>query len=59
MPEQALTVDLGSIADRDLSRLSQGLIGSEVLRIAAEIRAFVAEGGGVYNHTVGNFDPKE
>ena len=59
MPEQALTVDLGSIADRDLSLLSQGLIGSEVLRIAAEIRALIAEGRAVCNLTVGDFDPKE
>lgn len=59
MPEQALTVDLGAIADRDLSRLSQGLIGSEVLRIAAEIRALIAEGRAVCNLTVGDFDPRE
>lgn len=59
MPEPALTVDLGAIADRDLSRLSQGLIGSEVLRIAAEIRALVAEGRAVCNLTVGDFDPRE
>src|SRR5262249_49633352 len=57
------TSDLGltsaAIDDRALSRLSQGLIGSEVLRIAAEVRAAVAAGREVCNLTVGDFDPRE
>src|SRR5215813_6311335 len=55
--------DLGltsaAIDDRALSRLSQGLIGSEVLRIAAEVRAAIASGREVCNLTVGDFDPRE
>ncbi|HKQ57399.1 MAG TPA: aminotransferase class I/II-fold pyridoxal phosphate-dependent enzyme [Candidatus Eisenbacteria bacterium] len=47
-------VDQGSLAP-----LAQGLIGSEVLRIAAEVRALVAEGRPVCNLTVGDFDPRE
>jgi aspartate aminotransferase len=47
------------VDDRSLSRLSRGLIGSEVLRIAAEIRGLVAAGQRVCNLTVGDFDPRE
>src|SRR5262252_6217467 len=53
------SLDLASIGDEHLSRLSRGLIGSEVLRIAAEIRALVASGHSVCNLTVGDFDPRE
>lgn len=59
MPEQAVKVDLGAIAERDLAQLAQGLVGSEVLRIAAEIRALIADGHAVCNLTVGDFDAKE
>ncbi len=45
--------------DRSLSRLAQGLVGSEVLRIAGEVRAAIASGRTICNLTVGDFDPKE
>jgi aspartate aminotransferase len=48
-----------AIDDRALSKLARGLIGSEVLRIAAEVRAAVAAGREVLNLTVGDFDPRE
>jgi len=38
-----------------LSRMARGLVGSEILKIAAEIRAMVARGETVYNLTVGDF----
>ena len=50
---------LQGVDDASLSRLSRGLIGSEVLRIAAEIRALIAQGQPVCNLTVGDFDSKE
>ncbi|TMA29416.1 MAG: pyridoxal phosphate-dependent aminotransferase, partial [Deltaproteobacteria bacterium] len=57
------STDLGlgsaSLDDRALSRLSQGLVGSEVLRIAAEVRSAIAAGREVCNLTVGDFDPRE
>jgi aspartate aminotransferase len=46
-------VDL-SLADR-----VRGLVGSEILRIAAEVRERVASGQPVCNLTVGDFDPRE
>jgi aspartate aminotransferase len=43
----------------DLSSLAQGLIGSEVLKIASEIRAAVAGGKQILNLTVGDFSPTQ
>jgi aspartate aminotransferase len=42
-----------------LSALARGLKGSEILRIAADVRALIAEGRPVCNLTVGDFDPKQ
>ena len=56
-PRLAETSD--RIADTSLSRMAQGLIGSEVLRIAADVRTAVAGGRPVCNLTVGDFDRSE
>lgn len=45
-------------ADAGLSALARGVVGSEILRIAAEIRAMQAGGKPICNLTVGDFDPK-
>jgi aspartate aminotransferase len=42
-----------------VSRMAGGLIGSEILKIAGEIRALVKNGRTVCNLTVGDFDPKQ
>jgi aspartate aminotransferase len=42
-----------------LSSLAQGLIGSEVLKIASEVRALMNAGRSVANLTVGDFAPSE
>lgn len=47
------------VSDRSLSRLAQGLTGSEVLKIAGEVRALIATGRPVANLTVGDFSPGE
>jgi aspartate aminotransferase len=44
---------------RRASALGESLIGSEILKIAAEIRAMRAQGTQVCNLTVGDFDPGE
>jgi aspartate aminotransferase len=59
MSEKASTFDFSSVTDESLSRLVRGLIGSEVLRIAAQIRVLIAAGKPICNLTVGDFDPKE
>ncbi len=50
---------LNQVTDLSLSRLAQGLTGSEVLKIAGEVRALVASGRSVANLTVGDFSPTE
>ena len=49
----------GVVTDASLSRLAHGMIGSEVLRIAAEVRAAQTAGKEICNLTVGDFDPRE
>jgi aspartate aminotransferase len=44
-------------ADKGLSSLARGVVGSEILKIAAEIRALKAKGAAICNLTVGDFDP--
>jgi aspartate aminotransferase len=41
-----------------VSRMARGLVGSEILKIAADIRAMIAEGHAICNLTVGDFDPR-
>jgi aspartate aminotransferase len=43
----------------DLSSLAQGLTGSEILKIATEIRELAADGREILNLTVGDFSPAE
>ncbi len=55
-----LTDTLGHPRDTDtVSGMARGLMGSEILRIAGEIRALVAKGTKVCNLTVGDFAPRE
>ena len=42
-----------------VSAMANGLIGSEVLKIAADIRAMAADGKQICNLTVGDFSPTE
>ncbi|CAA9330488.1 MAG: Aspartate aminotransferase [uncultured Gemmatimonadetes bacterium] len=45
--------------DPRVSEMAGSLIGSEILRIAAEVRALMAAGAEVCNLTVGDFDPAQ
>ncbi len=55
-----LSLDLaGGDPKRGLSQMARGLIGSEILKIAAEIRARQAAGAQICNLTVGDFSSKE
>ncbi len=42
----------------DVATMARGLVGSEILKIAADIRALVRGGQQICNLTVGDFDPK-
>jgi aspartate aminotransferase len=55
-----LQLDLpGGDPRRGLCTMARALIGSEILRIASEIRAAQARGAKICNLTVGDFSPKE
>jgi aspartate aminotransferase len=41
-----------------VSRMAENLIGSEIIKLAGEIRELIASGKQVYNFTIGDFDPK-
>jgi aspartate aminotransferase len=45
--------------DATLSSLARGIVGSEILKIAGEIRQIVAQGRTLCNLTVGDFSPSE
>ena len=47
------------MTDARVSRMAGGLIGSEILRIAADVRAMAGRGEKVCNLTVGDFDPRQ
>jgi aspartate aminotransferase len=42
-----------------VSSIASGLVGSEILKIAADVRALVASGRDICNLTVGDFSPSE
>ena len=45
--------------DTGLSSLARGLIGSEILKVAAEIRVLTEKGRQICNLTVGDFSPRQ
>ncbi|HLJ75373.1 MAG TPA: aminotransferase class I/II-fold pyridoxal phosphate-dependent enzyme [Thermoanaerobaculia bacterium] len=51
------TVNIHEAAE--ISTLARGLVGSEILRVAAEIRTITEQGREVCNLTVGDFAPRE
>ena len=57
LSELTAHMDLGD--DNCLSSLAQGLIGSEVLKIAGEVRALKASGRAIADLTVGDFGKSE
>ena len=54
-----LARDAGPDPGRRVATMAAGLVGSEILRIAGEIRALVAAGRPICNLTVGDFDPQQ
>jgi aspartate aminotransferase len=54
-----LTTLLPKRDDTYVGTMARGLVGSEILRIAAEIRELTAQGRKVCNLTVGDFSPRE
>lgn len=42
---------------RKVSKMADGLVGSEIIKLAGEIKAKIAGGEKIYNLTIGDFDP--
>ena len=61
MQETMQTLEFGNpeTVDGSLSEFARGLVGSEILRIAGEIREMVRNGAKVCNLTVGDFDSRQ
>ena len=47
-----------SPANFRVSHMAENLIGSEIIKLAGEIRELMAKGEKIYNYTIGDFDPK-
>ncbi len=47
-----------SPANFRVSQMAENLIGSEIIKLAGEIRELMAKGEKIYNFTIGDFDPK-
>ena len=41
-----------------VSELAENLIGSEIIKLAGEIREKINQGENIYNFTIGDFNPK-
>ena len=50
---------VGETPARRLSTMAGALVGSEILKIAADIRVLISQGHKICNLTVGDFDPKQ
>jgi aspartate aminotransferase len=55
----SLARDPGPDPQRRISRMAQGLAGSDILRISNEIRAMTAAGRAVCDLTIGDFSPEQ
>ena len=48
-------IQIGLLTDK-ISKLAEGLKGSEIIKIAGEVNALKAKGEVIYNQTIGDFD---
>ena len=44
--------------DLKVSKLSENIIGSEIIKLAAEVNEKIKKGEKIYNLTIGDFNPK-
>jgi len=47
-----------SVVERKVSLLASELKGSEIIKLAGDIRELMATGAQIYNYTIGDFDPQ-
>ncbi|MGZ4079780.1 MAG: hypothetical protein ACXVDW_20760, partial [Bacteroidia bacterium] len=44
--------------DLKVSKLAENIIGSEIIKLAAEVNEKIKKGEKIYNFTIGDFNPK-
>ena len=47
-----------AVKDLKVSKMAENLIGSEIIKLAGEIKAKIAQGEHIYNFTIGDFNPE-
>lgn len=52
------TIALEKNIDLKVSRMAENLVGSEIIRLAAEVNEKIKNGEKIYNLTIGDFNPK-
>src|SRR5260221_12110294 len=52
------TTTLDKSNDMIVSKLAENIVGSEIIKLAAEINEKIKKGEKVYNLTIGDFNPK-
>ncbi len=46
------------VKDLKVSKMAENLVGSEIIKLAGEIKAKIAQGEHIYNFTIGDFNPE-
>lgn len=50
--------DQAEVKVSQFSRMAEGLVGSEIIKLAGEVKKKIAAGEHIYNFTIGDFNPK-
>ena len=49
---------LDPIVNQKVAEMAENLIGSEIIKLAGEVKEKIKNGAKIYNLTIGDFDPK-
>ncbi len=52
------TTTIDNVIDLKVSKLAENIIGSEIIKLAAEVNEKIKKGEKIYNFTIGDFNPK-
>ena len=49
---------LDPIVNQRVSEMAENLVGSEIIKLAGEVKEKIKQGEKIYNLTIGDFNPK-
>ena len=49
---------LDPIVNQKVSEMAENLVGSEIIKLAGEVKEKIKQGEKIYNLTIGDFNPK-